>query len=94
MVRVALDHGSVSVEGGLVWSRLVRNPRSFSLLLLLLAGLRSRLLLELTIFGLLSTPVVLVLCHVDFSDSSFDLDTDRNIGGNILMASFVKSNTE
>ena len=60
------------------------------LLLLLLAGLWSLLLLELTIFGLLSAPAVLVLCRVDFSVFSFEMDTDRNIDGDISMASFVK----
>ena len=60
------------------------------LLLLLLAGLRSRLLLELMVLGLLSTPVTLVLRRVDFSISSVDLDTDGNIDGDISMVSFVK----
>ena len=53
------------------------------LLLLLLAGLRSRLLLELVVLGLLLTPVTLVLGRVDFSISSVDLDTDGNIDGDI-----------
>ena len=51
------------------------------LLLLLLVGLRSRLLLELMVLGLPSTPVTLVLWRVDFSISSFGLDTDGNIDG-------------
>ena len=59
-------------------------------LLLLLVGLRSCLLLELMLFGLLSTPVTLVLCRVDFSVSSFDLDTDGNIDVDISKVSFVK----
>ena len=59
-------------------------------LLLLLVGLRSRLLLELMVLGLPSTPATLVLRRVDFSVSSIDLDTDGNIDGDISMVSFVK----
>ena len=59
-------------------------------LLLLLVGLRSRLLLELMVLGLPSTPVTLVLRRVDFSVSSFGLDTDGNIDGDISMVSVVK----
>ena len=59
-------------------------------LLLLLVELRSCLLSELMLFGLRSTPATLVLCRVDFSVSSFDLDTDGNIEIDILKVSFVK----
>ena len=60
------------------------------LLRLLLVGLPSRLLLELMVLGLLSTLVTLVLWRVDFSVSSFDLDTDGNIDVDISKVSFVK----
>ena len=63
------------------------------LCLLLLVGLRSRLLLELMVLGLPSTLVTLVLCRVDFSVSSFDSDTDGNINVDISKVSFDKVST-
>ena len=42
------------------------------------------------VLGLPSTLVTVVLRGVDFSVSSFDLDTDGNIDGDISMVSFVK----
>ena len=76
------------------WLVLLRKESPFLqlqvLLLLLLVGLQSRLLLELMVLGLPLTLVTLVLRRIDFSISSFDLDTDGNNDDHISMVSFVK----
>ena len=58
--------------------------------LLLLVGLWSCLLSESILFGSLLTTVTLVLSRVDFSVSSFDLDTDGNIDDDFSKVSFVE----
>ena len=91
MVRVGLDCGIVVVDGRLVGlaSQGIPVPSvagftSSSCRTLVLSSL------GVDFFGLLSTPVTLVLCRVDFSVSSFNLDTDRNINVDISKVSFVK----
>ena len=46
--------------------------------------------MELMVLSLPLTPVTLVLRRVDFSVSSFDLATDRDINVDISKVSFVK----
>ena len=90
MVWLALDRGSVVVEGRLVGlvSQGIPVP---SVAGFTSSSCRTSVLssLGVDVIWFLSTPVTLVLCRVDFSVSSFDLDTDGNIDVDISKVSFV-----